>query len=75
MVVCREDEGQRLVAAVKGGATFRPFPTRVSDYGFYAALLAYTRERGWQVGAGGGGGVGWGGGWGRGAGWAGVGLG
>lgn len=49
MVVAREDDGQRLVAAVKLGATFPPFPTRVPDFSFYASLLRYTRDKGWQV--------------------------
>ena len=49
MVVASEDEGQRLLAAVKLGGTFREFPTRVADYAFYAALLQYTRDKAWQV--------------------------
>ncbi|GIL88625.1 hypothetical protein Vretimale_17232 [Volvox reticuliferus] len=49
VVVSRQDEGQRLIAAVKLGSTFRPFPTRLPDYGFYSDLLTYTRTKGWQV--------------------------
>ncbi|GIL60849.1 hypothetical protein Vafri_15365 [Volvox africanus] len=49
VVVSRQDEGQRLIVAVKLGSTFRPFPTRLPEYGFYADLLSYTRTKGWQV--------------------------
>ncbi|GLI66621.1 hypothetical protein VaNZ11_010546 [Volvox africanus] len=49
VVVSRQDEGQRLIAAVKLGSTFRPFPTRLPEYGFYSDLLSYTRTKGWQV--------------------------
>ncbi|GLC43641.1 hypothetical protein PLESTM_001498700 [Pleodorina starrii] len=49
VIVSRHDDGQRLISAVKLGATFRTSPTRVPDYGFYSSLLAYTRVKRWQV--------------------------
>jgi hypothetical protein len=37
--------GQQLLVAVRAGPTSTTFPTRVSDYGFYAALSAYVATK------------------------------
>lgn len=37
--------GQQLLVAVRAGPTSATFPTRVSDYGFYAALRTYSLDK------------------------------
>ena len=49
MISARDDDGKRLITAVKSGPTFRQFPTRVPDYSFYGSLLSYVRARAWAV--------------------------
>ena len=47
VVVEREEDGSRLMVAIKMGGTFVGLPTRVPSYGFYWSLAQYVTSRGW----------------------------